>query len=59
MLTVLYALTIANFPQEAIGQYPISLLFFVCIAIVNKCRQLDESCKTRIETKRIQGGQDV
>jgi O-antigen ligase len=41
MLTVIYSLTIANFPQEAIGQYPINYLFFVAIAIINKCRQFD------------------
>lgn len=52
MLTVIYCLALANFPQEAIGQYPISLLFFVAIAIVNKCRQYDESNqqKTLIRT---------
>ena len=42
MLTVFYSLVIANFPQEAIGQYPINILFFVAIAIINKCRKLDE-----------------
>ena len=41
MLTMLYSLVIANFPQEAIGQYPINYLFFVAIAIINKCRQFD------------------
>jgi len=42
MLTVFYSLVIANFPQEAIGQYPINILFFVAIAIINKCRKLDD-----------------
>lgn len=41
MLTVLFSLTLANFPQEAIGQYPINLLFFVAIAIINKSRTFD------------------
>jgi O-antigen ligase len=41
MLTVVYSLTLANFPQEAIGQYPINYLFFVAIAIINKCREFD------------------
>ena len=41
MLTVIYSLAIANFPQEAIGQYPINYLFFLAIAIINKCRQFD------------------
>ncbi len=59
MLTVLYALTIANFPQEAIGQYPISLLFFVCIAIVNKCKMLDESKKESTVIINSRGGKNV
>ena len=42
MLTVFYSLVIANFPQEAIGQYPINILFFVSIAIINKCREMDK-----------------
>ncbi len=41
LLTTLFCLTLANFPQEAIGQYPISLLFFVAIAVLNKCRIID------------------
>jgi putative inorganic carbon (HCO3(-)) transporter len=51
MLTVVYCLALANFPQEAIGQYPISLLFFVAIAIVNKCRQFDEASQQKIINK--------
>ena len=43
MLTVFYSLVIANFPQEAIGQYPINILFFVAIAIINKCREMDKN----------------
>ena len=43
MLCVLFSLVIANFPQEAIGQYPVSILFFVAIAIVNKCRGFDNN----------------
>ncbi|CAN5509665.1 O-antigen ligase family protein [soil metagenome] len=42
MMTVLFSLVIANFPQEAIGQYPVSILFFVAISIVNKCKSFDE-----------------
>lgn len=48
MLTVVYSLTLANFPQEAIGQYPINYLFFVAIAIINKCREFD-SVSPKIE----------
>jgi hypothetical protein len=41
MLVVLFSLTLANYPQEAIGQYPINLLFFVAIAILNVSVKLD------------------
>jgi len=41
MLLVLFSLTLANYPQEAIGQYPISLLFFVAIAILNLAVKFD------------------
>ncbi|HRE41229.1 MAG TPA: O-antigen ligase family protein [Ignavibacteria bacterium] len=52
MLTVLYCLAIANFPQEAIGQYPTNLLFFVAIAIINKCRQFDETSYNLISIEK-------
>ncbi|NUN09281.1 MAG: O-antigen ligase family protein [Ignavibacteriaceae bacterium] len=41
MLTVLFSLVVANFPQEAIGQYPINILFFVAIALITKAREFD------------------
>ncbi len=41
MLTVLFSLVVANFPQEAIGQYPINILFFVAIVLVIKAREFD------------------
>ncbi len=42
MLTVFYALTLANFPQEAIGQYPINILFFLAIAIITNVRSIGD-----------------
>jgi O-antigen ligase len=41
MLTVLFGIVVANFPQEATSQLPIMLLFFVPIAIINKAVELD------------------
>jgi putative inorganic carbon (hco3(-)) transporter len=41
LLTSIYALAVANFPQEAIGQMPTSLYFFAAIAMISKARQLD------------------
>lgn len=51
MMTVLFSLVIANFPQEAIGQYPVSILFFVSIAIVSKCRSFDNESHAAIASK--------
>ena len=41
MLTVMFAIMVANFPQEATSQLPIMLLFFIPIAIINKVIDLD------------------
>ncbi len=42
LLTVMYTLIVANFPQEAIGQIPTSLIFFLIIALVNKLKDYDD-----------------
>lgn len=47
MLIVLFSLTVANYPQEAIGQYPINLLFFVAIAILNVSVNFDKNIKEK------------
>ncbi len=36
MLTLLFTLLVANFPQEALIQFPTSLIIYVVIAIINK-----------------------
>lgn len=41
LLTSVYALAVANFPQEAMGQLPTSLYFFAAIAMISKARQFD------------------
>ena len=41
MLLVAFCLTVANFPQEAIGQYPINLIFFVAIGVLTKIKEFD------------------
>ena len=48
MLVVLFSLTVANYPQEAIGQYPINILFFVCIAIINLSIKFDHQSAEQI-----------
>ncbi|MBW7893372.1 MAG: O-antigen ligase family protein, partial [Chitinophagaceae bacterium] len=47
MLIVLFSLTVANYPQEAIGQYPINLLFFVAIAVLNVSVNFDKNIKDK------------
>ena len=41
MLSVLFALVVANFPQEAINQYPTNLVFFMMLAIINNAKKLE------------------
>jgi O-antigen ligase len=47
LLTVMYVLIVANFPQEAIGQIPTSLIFFIIIALLNKLRDFDKQIQER------------
>lgn len=55
--TVLYMLVIANFPQEAIGQIPTSLIFFACIAMINKLKDFDTpQLPNVVQTKRARLG---
>ncbi len=42
MLLTLFALVVANFPQEAIGQYPTNLVFFMILAIITNARKIDK-----------------
>ncbi len=41
MLSVLFALALANYPQEATNQLPTSLLFFVAVAIISRIKDFD------------------
>jgi putative inorganic carbon (HCO3(-)) transporter len=40
---IIFAISVGNFPQEAIVQFPLSVYFYLLIAIINVCRRLDES----------------
>ncbi len=42
LLTVFYTLVVANFPQEALGQIPTSLILFLIIALLSKLRDFDK-----------------
>lgn len=39
--TVLFTLTVANFPQQSVNIYPTVLIFYICIALVVKIKEID------------------
>ncbi|MFC5283308.1 O-antigen ligase family protein [Pedobacter alpinus] len=41
MVLIVFALTIANYPQEAIVQYPMSIYFYMILAIITVSKVLD------------------
>lgn len=49
-IMTLFALVVANFPQEAIGQYPTNLIFFMLLAIISKASALDKNFSLKKET---------
>ncbi len=45
VLTVLYCLVVANYPQQAIIMYPTVLIFYICLALAVKMIDLEPSLK--------------
>ena len=43
---IIFAISVGNFPQEAIVQFPLSVYFYLLIAIMNVCRRLDEKANS-------------
>ena len=41
MVLIVFALTIGNYPQEALVQFPINILFYMVIALINITYKLD------------------
>lgn len=52
MVLMVYALTIGNYPQEAITQYPLNVYFFLVAALINATYQLD---KEKRELSALEG----
>ncbi|MEO7047531.1 MAG: O-antigen ligase family protein [Ferruginibacter sp.] len=48
MVLIVFALNIGNFPQEALVQYPTSILFSLVLALINTLLLLDKKNKTAI-----------
>jgi len=45
ILTVVYSLMVANFPQQAISMYPTIVIFYLLIALLVKCKEFDDALK--------------
>ncbi|RZK73354.1 MAG: O-antigen ligase domain-containing protein, partial [Pedobacter sp.] len=42
MVLIVFALNIGNYPQESLIQFPLSVYFYLCIAIMQVTRRLDD-----------------
>jgi putative inorganic carbon (HCO3(-)) transporter len=42
MVMVIFVFNIGNYPQEAIAQYPSNIIFFLCVALINVLKRLDD-----------------
>jgi hypothetical protein len=42
MTIMIFAINIGNYPQEALVQFPTNIYFFLMVAILNKCLELDQ-----------------
>ncbi|MBD3749171.1 MAG: O-antigen ligase family protein [Sphingobacteriales bacterium] len=52
MVIIVFAISIANFPQEAIVQYPMSVFFYLFLALIRVTKVLDD--KKHAEENNIQ-----
>jgi len=41
MTCMIFAINVGNYPQEALVQFPTNIYFFLMVAILNKCLELD------------------
>ena len=51
MLLIVFAWNIANYPQEALVQYPSNVLFFLAIAIIPAIYKIDQQQNLAIDAK--------
>jgi len=42
MVLIVYAITIGNYPQEALTQYPLNVYFFLVAALIDATRNIDK-----------------
>jgi len=51
MTIMIFALNVGNYPQEALVQYPTNIYFYLMVALLNKCLQLDEEKRGIVHVK--------
>jgi putative inorganic carbon (HCO3(-)) transporter len=63
MVLIIFAISVGNFPQEAIVQFPLSVYFYMFIAILNITWRLDlqkqQSIPELRTTKHLTPGDDI
>ena len=42
MILIVFAITVANFPQEAIVQFPLNVFFYLFLALIHVTKVLDD-----------------
>ncbi|MCX2484230.1 O-antigen ligase family protein [Pedobacter sp. MR2016-24] len=45
MVLIVFALNVGNFPQEALVQFPVSIYFYLVLALITITRRLDDKAK--------------
>jgi len=52
MTIMIFAIAIGNYPQEALVQYPTTVYFYLMVAILNKCLELDKQLQAEEALKQ-------
>jgi putative inorganic carbon (HCO3(-)) transporter len=50
MTIMIFAINIGNYPQEALVQFPTNIYFYLMVAVLNKCLDLDK----QLEADKLQ-----
>ena len=53
MVLIIYAITIGNYPQEALTQYPLNVYFFLVAALIDATRNIDKEMIAAKENNRL------
>ncbi|MFX8343243.1 hypothetical protein ABTL58_19260, partial [Acinetobacter baumannii] len=56
MVLMAFTWNIANFPQEALVQYPSNVIFYLTVALINVTYRLDKKLQEELLTAKKQNG---